>query len=52
MISKERYKNLVKWFKCGANLAPIDFQNMIEYEKIMGEKQKDKIILHLLLVSD
>ena len=33
MITKERYEMLVEADKTGANLAPIDFEKMEEYEK-------------------
>lgn len=46
MITKERYNNLKRWCELGANLAPVDFRNIDEYETtqkaIKKRKQKDR----------
>lgn len=51
MISRERYENLKLWDERGANLAPVDFRNMREYEST-AQTQIDMQAQHQSFVLD
>ena len=49
MITEERYKTLTEAMQTGANLAPIDFKNIDEYEtgiqiKVVHQKNEDLFV--------